>query len=76
MVRSLMALKADLTLSILDSMRQRGMSVDATVEITGIELERMRALVERREIEKFSVEELADLLEAVDASGPRFGYER
>ena len=55
------------------ALRQRGLSVEDAAEITGIDVERMRALVERREIERFTVEELADILDAVDASGPRYG---
>ncbi|MFD2054211.1 hypothetical protein ACFSQT_14240 [Mesorhizobium calcicola] len=72
-IRSPKAIKADLALSILDNIRQRGLSVEAVAEIAGVDVERMRALVERREIERFVVEEMEDILEAVDASGPRFG---
>ena len=66
-------IKASLALSILDSLRQRSLSVEAAAEITGIEMDRMRALVERREFGQFGLDELADILEAVDSSAPRYG---
>ncbi|MER8618015.1 hypothetical protein NKG99_14410 [Mesorhizobium sp. M1409] len=67
-------MKATLALSILDSIRQRDLSVEAAAEVTGTEIERMRALVEKREIGRFGIEELVDILDAVDASGPRYGH--
>ena len=73
MLGLLSELRATTVLSILDPLRQRGLTVDAAAEITGVDVERTRALIERRAIEKFTVEELEDILQAVDASGPRYG---
>ena len=66
-------IKATLALSILDSMRQRGLSVEAAAQAAGVDPERLRALVERRDLKAFSAEDLMDILDAIDGSGPRYG---
>lgn len=66
-------MKATLALSILDSIRQRGLSTEAAADVAGLDVERMRALVEARDFKAFGVEELGDILDAIDASGPRMG---
>lgn len=65
-------MKASLALSILDSIRQRGLSTEAAADVAGLDVERMRALVERRELRGVGVDELGEILDAIDASGPKF----
>lgn len=73
MIGLMSEMKATTAMSILSSMRQRGLSADAAASITGVEPERMRALVETRDLKGWSVDELGDVLDAIDASGPRYG---
>jgi len=73
MLGLLSELRATTVLSILDPLRQRGLTVDAAAEITGVDVERMRALVERRDFRAFGIDELGDILQAIDGSGLRFG---
>lgn len=66
-------LRATLTLSILSSIQQRGLTTEEAVAIAGVDLEDMRTLVERRDNMGFTLEALDDALQAIDASGPRYG---
>jgi len=66
-------MKASLTLSIMDSMRQRRLSIEDAARIADVEPATMRTLVERRELLWFSAQELIEILDAIDASGPRYG---
>ncbi|WP_187970706.1 XRE family transcriptional regulator [Aquibium microcysteis] len=66
-------LRATITLSILDSIRQRGLSTEEAAAIAGVHPEDMRTLVERRDNKGFTLEALDDVLQAIDAHGPRYG---
>lgn len=63
---------ADLTLSILDSIRQRGLSIEAAAEVAGIDVEQMRALVEKRQAVDLTHYDLESIHDAIDAI-PRYG---
>lgn len=64
-------LKATTTLCILDTLRQRGLSAEDAADIAGIDADRMRDLIERRAVKDFGVDELEEILEALDAPTPR-----
>lgn len=66
------AYKADLTLSILESIRQRGLSAEEAVEVTGIDVERMLALIERRNSSAMSANDLKHILDSIDRL-PKYG---
>lgn len=63
---------ADLTLSILDSIRQRGLSVQEAAEVAGIDVEQMRLLVEERKAVDLTHNDLESIHDAIDAI-PRYG---
>lgn len=71
MLRIEREMKATRTLSILRQHRQRGVSIETAADTVGLYVERMRELIERRELRGFGVEELGDILDVIDASGPR-----
>lgn len=64
-------LKANTTLAILDTIRQCGLSIEEAADIAGIDADRMRHIVERRAFKDFGVDELEEILEALDAPTPR-----
>ncbi len=63
---------ADLTLSILDSIRQRGLSVEEAADVAGIDVEQMRTLVEERKAVDLTHNDLEEIHDASDAI-PRYG---
>lgn len=66
-------MKASLKLSIMDSMRQRGLSIEDATRIADVELPTMRTHLERRELLWFTGEDLIEIVDAIDASAPRYG---
>lgn len=66
-------IKASPTLSIMDSMRQRGLSIEDAAKIADVEPATMRTLLERRELLWFSAQELIEILDPTDASALRYG---
>lgn len=60
---------ADLTLSILDSIRQRGLSVEDAAEVAGVDVEQMRMLVEKQQAANLTHRDLEGVLDAI----PRYG---
>ena len=73
MLGLLSELRATTVLSILDSIRQRGLSVEAAAEIAEVDVERMRAMVDRRDFRAFGLDDLGEILQAIEGSGPRYG---
>lgn len=61
--------KADLILSIRDSMRQRGLGVDEAAAIAGIGAACLRAIVEGRRVQNVTAETLDRIFASIDA-GP------
>lgn len=59
-------MKATTALSIMDTLRQRGLSVEEAADVADIDVERMRDLVERRQFKTFGVDELEEILEALE----------
>ena len=60
-------LKATTALSILDTLRQRGLSIEEAAEVAGIETNRMRDLVDHRAFKDFGVDEIEEILESLEA---------
>jgi len=62
--------KADLVLSIRDSMRQRGLSVEAAAAATGIPADRLRDILNGRDLRAVTIETLDRIFEAVHQPWP------
>lgn len=62
-------LKATTILSIRDTLRQRGLSVEDAASIIGMHADELRAIVEARQVRHVSLEALEDIIEALDRSG-------
>ncbi len=62
--------KADLILSIRDSMRQRGLAVETAAAATGIPADRLRDILNGRDLRAVTIETLDRIFEAVDQPWP------
>jgi len=60
--------KATAILSIRDSMRQRGLSVDEAAVIADVDPEELRGIIEGR-VSHVSLETLGSIMEALEAPG-------
>ncbi|WP_189590963.1 hypothetical protein [Mesorhizobium sp. M8A.F.Ca.ET.207.01.1.1] len=68
MIGLLSELRATTVLSILDTIRQRGLSVESAAEIADVDVGVMRALVERRDFRMLDVHALGRIMEALEAA--------
>jgi predicted HTH domain antitoxin len=68
MIGLMSELRATMVLSILDTIRQRGLSVEAAAEIADVDVGVMRALVERRDYRMLDVYALGRVMEALEAA--------
>lgn len=62
-------IKATAILSIRDSMRQRGLSLEEAADLAGLHADELREIVEARQVQHVSVSALDRILEALAAPG-------
>lgn len=71
MIGLMRELRTTMALPIFDTILQRGLTMQEIADLAGMDVVRIRMLVEQRDLKSFKIDDLDEILDALEWSEPR-----